>query len=510
MAEQKKPTGPDLTEGIALSDLSDGGMLQGHVGKEAVLVARRGEEYFAIGARCTHYGGPLAQGLMVGDTVRCPWHFACFSLRTGEAERAPALDPVSCWKAEKHDGRIVVREKSKPAPHPPARRGAEPGAVVIVGGGAAGNAAAEMLRREGYTSRIAMISADDTRPYDRPNLSKDYLAGSAQEDWIPLRSPNFYEKHDIELLLGTRVTTIDSQTNRVHLSNGEERVFDALLLAPGAEPVRLPVPGADLPHVHYLRTFTDCQAIVAKAEQAKQVVIVGSGFIGMEAAASLRNRKLEVHVVSEDERPMERVLGPELGDHMRRVHEKNGVSFHLKDSVAAIDEREVALKSGANVAADLVLVGIGVRPRIDLAEAAGIETDRGIAVNEYLETSAPGIFAAGDVARWPDPLTGERIRVEHWIVAERQGQTVARNILGRRERYGLVPVFWTNQFDLRISYVGYAETWDSIEVDGDIAAQDCTARFVRGGRTLAVVTIGRNRAKLEAEVELEAEAARRA
>lgn len=506
MAETQELSGPDLAAGVAADEIADGAMLLGHAGGEAVLVARRGDEYFAIGAACSHYSGPLAEGLMVDDTVRCPWHHACFSLRTGEALRAPALSPVACWKVERQDGKLFVREKIKPG-QPSAAAIGTPRTVVIVGGGAAGNAAAEMLRREGHAGRILMISADDAAPYDRPNLSKDFLAGAAPESWIPLRSAKFYEKRQIELLLGTRATAIDTGARRVTLSDGTTRDYDALLLATGAEPVRLDIPGAERPHVRYLRTLADCRAIIAAAERATAAVVVGASFIGMEVAAALRQRGLEVHVVAPGARPMERVLGPELGDHLRALHESRGVRFHLGQKLAAIEDRRVALQSGATIDADLVVVGIGVRPAIDIAKAAGLATDGGVLVDEYLETSAPGVFAAGDIARWPDPISGERIRVEHWVVAERQGQTAARNILGRRERFVIAPFFWTRQYDSSICYVGHSERWDRIAIDGEIAKGDCRLAFERDGKVAGVVTIGRDRESLAAELEMERRAA---
>jgi len=503
MAEKKKLTGPDLTRGVSLEKLTDSGMLQGHAGGEPILVARRGSSCFAIGAMCTHYGAPLATGLIVGDSVRCPWHHACFSLRTGEALRAPALDPVACWKVETRDGKVFVREKAPERKLRPAGSAKTPEHVLIVGGGAAGNAAAEMLRRQGHLGHIAMISADDAVPYDRPNLSKDFLAGSATEESIPLRSMEFYREHEIELLLNTRVAAIDPRNKTVQLANGSQRKFNALLLATGAEPVRLEVPGAELLHVCYLRSHSDCRAIIAKAEQAKRVVLVGASFIAMEVAAALIQRKLKVDVVAPEAVPMATVLGPEVGEYLRRLHERNGVVFHLRQSVSAIDTRKVTLKDGRTIAADMVVIGIGVKPRIDLAEHAAIKTDRGVLVNEYLETSAAGIFAAGDIARWPDPLTGDHIRVEHWVVAERQGQTAARNILGHRERFDAVPFFWTSQFDFSLNYVGHAEKWDKLDSDGSIEDRDCRLWFQRGGKTLAVATIGRDLESLKNELVME-------
>jgi NADPH-dependent 2,4-dienoyl-CoA reductase/sulfur reductase-like enzyme/nitrite reductase/ring-hydroxylating ferredoxin subunit len=479
-------------------------MILGRVAEEAVLLARSGGALFAIGAECTHYHGPLAEGVLVADTVRCPWHHACFSLRTGEALRAPALNPVARWRVEEQNERIYVREKLEPAVQP-ARAATQvgPESIVIIGGGAAGNAASEMLRREGYAGPVTILSADDARPYDRPNLSKDYLAGNAPEEWIPLRSPEFYAGQGIELKLSTRVAGIDTRAHEVRLGDGSRIRYGALLLATGAAPVRLNIPGSDLPHVHYLRTLADSRALVAATTAARRAVVIGASFIGLEVAASLRARGVEVHVVAPETRPMERVLGQEVGDLVRRVHKEHGVVFHLGTTPTAFDRSHVTLQSGERLDADFVVVGVGVRPETALAEQAGIAVDRGVTVDAYLETSIPGIWAAGDIARWPDRLTGERIRIEHWVVAEQQGQTAARNVLGARERFDTVPFFWTQQHDLGLSYVGHAEKWDRIEIDGSLAAKDCTVTYLQGRRKLAVLTIGRDHDSLVAEIELE-------
>ena len=497
-------TGPDLTSGVSIDTLADGASLAGHVGDEPVLLARAGGEFFAIGASCTHYHGPLAEGLVVDDTVRCPWHHACFSLRTGEALRAPALSPVACWSTEVRDGKVYVRDKVPQAPAKQLGVGTGlPRKIVLIGGGAAGFACAQMLRREGFDGDITMLSDDDAPPVDRPNLSKDYLAGTAPEDWVPLRDASFYAEHGIELRLGTKVGAIDARARKVDLVDGGELSFDRLLLATGAEPVRLSLPGMDLPHVHTLRTLADCRAIIQGAATARRAVVIGASFIGLEVAASLRARGIEVHVVAPDQRPMERVLGPEMGDFVRSLHEEHGVVFHLEETPAAFDAHQVTLKTGATIPADLVVAGVGVRPRLALAEQAGLAIDRGVSVSALLETSAPGVFAAGDIARWPDPHTGSAIRVEHWVVAQRQGQTAARNMLGAREKFDTVPFFWSQHYDVPINYVGHAEGWDALSVEGTIAARDCVVRYKRGSRVLAVASIYRDLESLSAEAAME-------
>lgn len=501
MTDEKKPSGPDLTRGVLPIDLKDGKLL-GHVGDEDVLLVQLAAEVVAIEPSCSHYHGPLAEGLVVADTIRCPWHHACFSLRTGEAVRAPALNALAVWNVERDGDRIVVRRKREAAspPHP-----AEPVSdrFVIVGGGAAGFAAAEWLRREGFAGAITMLSDDGAMPVDRPNLSKDYLAGNAPEDWLPLRPEDYYKDAAIDLRLNTSVAAIDPKARQVTLGNDDQVPFDKLLLATGAEPVRLSIPGADQSHVFTLRSVADSRAIIKAAGNAQRALVIGASFIGLEVAASLRARKLDVHVVAPEERPMERILGREMGDFVRALHEQNGVHFHLKDTVERLDGKRAVLKSGAVVEADLVVVGIGVKPRLKLAEQAGLTIDRGVSVDAWLETSAPGIFAAGDIARWPDPHSGENIRVEHWVVAERQGQTAARNMLGRRERFDAVPFFWSQHYDVPINYVGHAEGFDDVKIDGSVADRDCVLRYRRDGRVLAVASIYRDLDSLKAELAME-------
>ncbi len=503
-----KLAGPDLTLGLPLDEIPEEQLFTAHAFGKPLVVVRRGDVVHAIGAQCTHYGGPLADGLLVDDTVRCPWHHACFSLHTGEAIRAPALKPLPTYSVELREGHVFVSKEIEVGDGAtPMRvrsaRASDPASVVIVGGGAAGHAAAEMLRREGYGGSIVMITADESLPYDRPNLSKDYLAGNAPEDWIPLRSAEFYARHSIEVLAGTKATALDTRAKRVTLSDGRVLTFDRLLLATGADPVRLEMPGSTLPHVHYLRTLGDSRKIVDAASNARRVVVMGASFIGLEVAAALRTRGLEVHVVAPEAQPLERILGSELGAFVRSLHEAHGVVFHLEQTATSIEAGSVTLKNGEQIASDLVVIGVGVKPAVALAQAAGMAMDRGVVVNEYLESSVPDIFVAGDIARWPDPHSGSSIRVEHWVVAQRQGQTAARNMLGRKEPFDAVPFFWSAHYDTSIVYVGHAEAWDSVSVDGDLKASDATVTMSSGGATLAVITVGRDLASLRAELSME-------
>ncbi|MFL5562948.1 MAG: FAD-dependent oxidoreductase [Gemmatimonadaceae bacterium] len=499
-------SGPDLATGIDSSLVPEGAMLAGHVGDDAVLVARVGGRCFAIGATCTHYGGPLAEGILVDGMVVCPWHHTRFRLSTGVAEAPPAIDPLPCWRVEEAAGRVRVTDKLEPtAAVPNVQRRSQPASVVIVGAGAAGVIAADTLRREGYAGPITIVDGDSDAPVDRPNLSKDYLAGNAPEEWMPMRPASWFSDRGIALHRGARATRIDVAAKRVELDDGGSFAFGALLLATGASPVQLPLPTSGALAMYTLRTLGDSRAIIRAAERAgagAKVVVIGASFIGLEVAASLRARNLDVHVVAPEGRPLERVLGPAMGDWIRALHEEHGVVFHLGQKPRELATDAVILESGERLPAAFVVAGVGVRPNVALAEQAGLTVDKGVVVDARLETSARGIFAAGDIARYPDPASGQPVRVEHWVAAERQAQTAARNILGANETFGVPPFFWSAHYDVTISYVGHAERWDSIEVDGSIEGRDCELRYIDGGRTAAVVTVGRDKASLEAEVAL--------
>lgn len=504
MGSNAESNGPDLRAGVAWAALREDEPYAGHVDGQAAMLVRKGEEVFALGATCTHWSGPLAEGLVTGEQIRCPWHHACFSLRTGEVIAAPALSPLPRWSTSVRDGKVYVGDLLAEHRSPP-RVTSAPSSVVIIGAGAAGMMAAETLRKEGYQGDVALIDPDADAPYDRPNLSKDFLAGNAPEEWLQLRSPEFYQEHHIDRIVGA-VESIDPQSRSVRLSDGRQLSFGALLLATGAAPIRLPIPGSDLPHVHVLRSRADCMRLIAALPDRPRVVIAGASFIGLEAAAALKQRGVEVTVVAPEDIPFARVLGPELGRVLQQRHEQQGVRFLLGHTLQRIDTHEVELDNGERLAAGLVLLGVGVRPNLTLAQQAGLRVENGVLVNEFLETSVPGIYAAGDIARFPDARTGEPVRIEHWVVAERQGQAAARNMLGNGERFDSVPFFWTTQHDVTVAYVGHAAGWDEARVDGDVAQLDCAVSYLQGGRALAVATINRDKEALRAEVAFEAAA----
>jgi len=489
MGNQAKLTGPDLKRGVPAADVREGVPLLGHIdGQPAMLVRDRGRVH-ALGAKCTHYGGPLAEGIVDGGAIHCPWHHACFDLETGRAH-GPALDAIPCWDVQLENGRLRAAGKREPRP----TEVRDPTSVVIIGGGAAGVACAEALRAEGHRGAITIVASEGSDPVDRPNLSKDYLAGRAPEEWVYLRTAGALAAHDIALVADP-ATTIDRDARVVRTASGRELAWDALLVATGAEPIRLPIEGADQPHVHVLRTLADSRAIIASASPSQPVVVIGSSFIGLEVAASLRARGSGVAVVAPEQVPLARVLGSDVGGFIRRVHEGNGVVFSLGRKPARIERDRVVLDDGSELPARLVVMGVGVRPRTALAAAAGLKIDRGIVVDEALR-AAPGVWAAGDIARYP--WHGELVRIEHWQVAVRHGQAVARAMLGRSATRD-VPFFWSQHYDIRIGYVGNAERFERAEVRGDLDALDAHVAYHDDGRVRAVATIGRDRLALEVE-----------
>lgn len=497
MGRSAELKGPNLQQGVKVAELREDQCLLGYVGEESVLLVKHDEEFFAIGATCSHYGGPLAEGLVVGETVHCPWHHACFDLRTGEALKAPALKPVSAYHVEVRGDRVFVLGR-KELDHSP-REWSESQKYVIVGSGGAGAAAAIMLRQQGFIGSIVLVTEDKSLPYDRPSLSKDYLAGSLPEDWIPLEAEEFYQTHKIQIELATKAVKIDSEKRFLTLANGRTLNYDRLLLATGGDPVHPNIPGIDKGHVFYLRTLQDCRRIIGRTSWAQKVVIIGVGFIGLETAAALRERNLEVHVVAPEELPLLRVVGVHVASVLHKLHEDHGVNFHLGRTIKEIQDRRVILDDGQAVDCDFVIVGTGIRPNTQLAEMAGCWVENGVRVNEYLETSVPGIFAAGDIACWPDPHSGRSIRVEHWEVAERQGQTAALNMMGDRVKFQDVPFFWTQHYDLSLGYVGFSDRFDRMDVMGSLEDKDFAVAYYEDLKVAAVLTLGRDRESLMVE-----------
>lgn len=491
--------GPDFSRGIAIAEVPIDGTVVGRVGSEPVLLSRFDGEFIAVSGTCTHYGAALGHGLIADGSVRCPLHHACFDLRSGRALHAPALDDLDRWTVNVEGGMAFVATRSEAIVTKTVKPKQNVAKVVIVGGGAAGIACANQLRKLGYDGSITMLSADVDPPYDRPNLSKDFLAGNAPDEWMPLRSAKWYREQSIDLCVGADVTHIDAAQRLVRCASGVEFSYDRLLLATGSEPNLLTGHGFHHEDVITLRSFADARALIERSTRARHAVIVGSSFIGLEAASALRSRGVEVSVVSTEAVPFENTFGSELGSFLQKLHEQNGVKFALRSAAASYDGRHLTTASGARLRADYVLVGIGVRPRLDLGRSAGLRVADGIVVDRYLETGVPGIYAAGDIAAYPDPLTNEPVRIEHWAVAERQGEVVAANMLSHSQPFHAVPFFWTEQHGVTIRYVGRAARWDDIGIEGDVRSGEAVIRYFDNGIHRATATLGRDLDSLQDE-----------
>ena len=492
---------PDFIEGVALDAIPDGGSLAGRIGDRKGLLVRTGDTVHAIGGICSHLGAPLAQGLVVAGEIRCPWHHACFDLETGSALKAPAFDPLPTWPVVVEGGRVRVTTRE---PQPPVARTvvAAAGPFVVIGGGAAGYAAALALKTAAPGAACTLVSEDDHAPYDRTLLTKDYLDGKFGDDHLPISQQDL-TAIGVDMRLSTAVTRIDRAAHAVVLASGDVLPYAKLLVATGAGPKRPDISGIDKDHVTTLRSLADCRRILARIGSARHVVVLGSSFIGLEAAASLVSRGVAVTVVSPEHEPLAKTFGADLASAILESHRRNGTRFVFGHEISAIEDQAVQLDDGSRLSADLVIIGVGVTPRTTLAEEAGLDVGNGVTVDSFLRTSDPDIHAAGDIACWPDPHSGRSIRVEHWVVAQRQGQVAAANMLGRAMPYDEVPFFWTKHFDLSIRYLGHAGENVTHAVNGNPAARDATVLFQDAGRTHAAATIGRDLEALKLEHAME-------
>ena len=488
-------------------DLRDGEMKEVAAGDTRVLLARAGDRFHAVSATCPHYGAPLAEGVLCGTRLVCPWHHAAFNIVNGDLEEPPALDALACFDVRVDSERVLVSVPDE-APDRRTPTMVQPDALadsrqfVIIGAGAAGYAAAQTLREEGFRGNVVMITREDRGPYDRPNLSKDYLHGHAEPEWMPLRSEEFFKEHGIKLVLNKEVTRVDARSKTITFEGGETMEYDSLLVATGGAPVRLNIAGSDLKNVCMLRSFSDADSIIETAGRSRRAVVVGASFIGMEAAYSLRERGLEVTVVAPSQEPFEATLGAEIGALFRRVHETHGVHFKLGSIVYRFEGSHnveaVVLDNGERIETDMVVVGVGVRPVTHFLE--GVELDEaGAVVVDSRMSAADGIYAAGDIVNFVDRRTKRRARIEHWRTAQQHGRIAARNMVGHDSVFDGVPFFWTRQFDVALLYVGRATSWDKIIYRGDVSSQDFLAFYVKNGRVLAVAGINRDREMAAAE-----------
>ncbi|MCW5960683.1 MAG: FAD-dependent oxidoreductase [Pyrinomonadaceae bacterium] len=489
------------------TDIADAEMKEVYAGETKVLLARIDGKIHAVGAECTHYGAPLVDGYLSGDRIVCPWHHACFSARTGKLQEPPALDSLPCYDVKISDDRIAVRipsdDAEMSATEPASNEGGDDRSFVILGAGAAGLSAAKTLRQEGFAGRLTMITGEDRAPYDRPNLSKDYLQGKAEPEWMPLREREFFENNNIEQFSGVAAEKVDTDLKTVTLVNGKVLNYDSILIATGGIPRRLPFQKTSQKNVFTYRSFSDADAVIETLENGKRAVIIGASFIGMETAASLRSRGCDVTVVAPDKVPFEKTLGAEIGGFFKNVHEENGVKFKLESEVEDFEGDEnvtgVLLKSGDRIAADLVIIGIGVAPAAEFQSGIELHRDGGIVADEFL-SAGKDVYAAGDIVHFPyRPAGGELTRIEHWRTAMQLGNTAAQNMIGMQKPFTSIPFFWTTQFDATLNYVGHLKEWDEIIYRGRIDSGQFLAFYVKDGKIRAVAGMNRDRELAEFE-----------
>lgn len=490
------------------TDLKDGETKRVSIEKTKVLLSRINGEFYAVGAFCPHYGAPLDLGVLSGERIVCPWHHACFNAKTGDLLEPPARDSLPCYEIKIDGDNLIVRVPEETADRKLPRMvkrdsSGDDRTFVIVGAGAAGNAAAQALREDRFKGRIVMITYENRLPYDRPNLSKDYLQGKANEDWMLLRTEDFYNEYDIQLIRGRRVEEVDIASRTVSLDKGDTLKYDKLLLATGGRAISLEVPGSKLRNIFTLRTYDDADRIISACEASSRAAIIGASFIGMETADSLRERGVQVSVIAPESVPFEHVFGKQIGKLFHELHQDNGVEFNLGRSVSKFEGNDkveaVVLDDGQKIEVGVVIVGIGVKPATDIIKGIGLMPDGSIKVDKYL-CAVEGVYAAGDIASFPDWRTGKHTRIEHWRTAEQHGRIAGYNMAGIETPYESVPFFWTTQVGLNFRYVGYVKDWDDIIIDGDLSSKEFIAYYVKNNRVLGAA--GNRRDKEIAAVEV--------
>ena len=476
------------------SDLKVDRPMRVEVQGRKIILVRDSQDVHAFGAECPHAGAPLDGGAVCNGRIVCPWHKGSFRVSDGALLEPPALDGLIHYPAQRKDDEVWISiDPVKAHQENPA---VDTRIFAIVGGGAAGTCAAAALREGGFSGEIVLIGEEPHLPYDRTSLSKFVVAGDMPLADVPLlRDRTFFSHHHIRLETGEAIR-LDAKNKTIAITNGRTLTYDMALVAPGGRPNALPVPGAELPGVHMLRNMADAAAILADVEVAQRAVIVGNSFIGLEAASALRKRNVEVIVIAPDDIPFARQFGTELGAMFKHLHEAHQVKF-LQGKVARFEGRmgveTVLTDDGECVPADLVIVGTGIRPATEFIEGIALREDGGIAVDAGMR-AADGLYATGDVAAFVLDAASEPVRIEHWRVAQQQARLAAANMLGAQEHYSGVPFFWTYHYGKRFEYLGHAQQWDEIVIDGDPEQQKFIALFVKNQNVVAILACERERA----------------
>ena len=476
-----------------LSELADGERRGVDVEGISILLYRRGTVVTALQGTCPHAGAPLAEGICDNDRLICPWHKAEFCLKTGKYLAPPAIDDLPRYKTRVQNDQVIVTLPAEAAAAPPASKVlSDSRTFLIVGAGAAGAVAVQTLREEGFGGRVIMVDQANRVPYDRTLLSKYHLSGQHGAEKSPLQTQSFYREQRIERCTGT-VETLDVARREIRCRDGRVIAYDTALVATGGMPVAPSMPGAHLRNVFVLRSIADADAILAQAERSERAVVVGLGFIGMEVAASLRERGLEVTVVGQDAVPFEKQLGTEVGQAFIRLHQQKGVRFRVRTRVASLQGDQavaaVTLENGEQLDADLVVLGLGIKPATGFLQGIPTNDDGSLTVDRNLR-AADGLYAAGDIARYS--YEGEPLRVEHWRVAQQHGRVAALNMLGRNVPYDAVPFFWTIQYLKQLDYIGHARSWDRVVVHGDLQKPEFIAYYIKDGRVSAAAGLDRS------------------
>lgn len=481
----------------AVSDLKDGEMKELEADGKKILLARVDGRFHATSAQCPHYGASLAEGVLCGDRVVCPWHKSVFRVTDGELLEPPALDSLTRYDVFVNEGRVFLRwpDTESVLRTTPAAKDNDSRCFVLAGAGAASVAAAENLRGLGFGGRLMVLTGEEELPYDRTKLSKEFLSGNAGIEELPLRPPDFWEQHHIERVT-KRVSEVKTAEHQVVLSDGSLLGYDRLLVATGSTPRSFEVPGADLGNIFTLRSQADAQKIWEAAQPGVRTVVVGGSFIALEVASCFGIRKLSVTVVVPEKAPFAKQLGPEVGRIIQKWHEDHGVVFQLESEVERFEGtgvvRHVALKSGQEIAADLVVLGTGVQPATGFAGSLRQREDGGILADGYLR-AADDVYVAGDLTVFPETYSGLPARIEHWRVAEQHGRTAAGNMLGQEKPFDGVPFFWTNHFGTRFDYIGHAEEWDDLILQQGEESPTFIAFYVICGRVMAASACHRDR-----------------
>jgi apoptosis-inducing factor 3 len=466
-----------------------------------VLLCRINDEFFAVGASCTHYGAPLEEGMLKNDTIICPWHHACFNAKNGNLLEPPAFDALPNYKIKIEGDSVMINVPEEiPFSRIPAmiKRDAKSDnrTFVILGAGASAYFAAQSMRENGFKGNIIMVTHENKKPYDRPNLSKDYLAGKAQPEWMPLRPDDFFEEFGIEVKQELKIKSVDLKEKFVSFDNSKNLKYDKLLIATGSVPRKLGVPGSELKNVFYLRSYDDADNIIETAKSSKKAVVIGASFIAMETAHSLTERGIKVTIVAPEEIPFERNFGKEIGNLFKKEHEKNGTTFKLKSTVKKFNGdnkvKSVVLESGEEIDANLVVIGIGVNPATHFLTGIDLLKDGSLKTDAYLQVKED-VYAAGDISTFPDFRTGNHIRIEHWRLAEQLGRVAGANMAGKKIKYEGVPFFWTAQAGMTLRYVGFAKDWNEIIVDGNIPDKKFISYFIKNNKIMAAAGMNRDK-----------------